>query len=102
MKRFEDFTQQDLWNLREEIVLNSLYLSDYGNTFDLDVRCVSDFFDGYVEYLAEMIEERDGIPNRDISMEDILEEDNPDNLLAWYECSDDYSWMVYYGDENDE
>ena len=33
-KRFEDLTIDELWQLREEIVLYSLYIADYDNSFD--------------------------------------------------------------------
>ncbi len=36
--------------LRGEIVLNSLYLSDYENSLGIDPQYVYDFFEGYLEY----------------------------------------------------
>ena len=43
-------TKQELQQLRNEITLNSLYTSDYNNSFNIDPRQVQDFFDGYLEY----------------------------------------------------
>lgn len=40
--------------LRGEIVLNSLYLSDYENSLGIDPQNVYDFFEGYLE--SEMID----------------------------------------------
>ena len=42
-------TKQELQQLRNEITLNSLYTSDYDNSFNIDARQVQDFFDGYLE-----------------------------------------------------
>ena len=37
-------TKQELQQLRNEITLNSLYTSDYNNSFNIDPRQVQDFF----------------------------------------------------------
>lgn len=42
-------TKQELQQLRNEITLNSLYTSDYDNSFNIDARQVQDFFDSYLE-----------------------------------------------------
>ena len=42
-------TKQELQQLRNEITLNSIYTSDYNNSFNIDPRQVQDFFDGYLE-----------------------------------------------------
>lgn len=49
-------TKQELQQLRNEIVLNSLYTDDYTNSFDIPARQVQDFFDGWIEYCSEDIE----------------------------------------------
>lgn len=47
-----------MWKLRKQIVLNSLYFSDYVNTFGLDPKEVYDFFEGWLDFLAdEMMED---------------------------------------------
>ena len=51
MKRFDELTKQDLTKLRKEIVLNSLYVHDYQNSFGFADESVCSFFDGYVSYL---------------------------------------------------
>ena len=43
-------TKQELQQLRNEITLNSLYTSDYDNSFNIDARQVQDFFDSWLEY----------------------------------------------------
>lgn len=42
-------TKQELQQLRNEITLNSLYTSDYNNSFNIDAKQVQDFFDSYLE-----------------------------------------------------
>lgn len=77
MKKRINWNKQKLWRLRQEIVLNSLYLRDYENTFGIPHYIVCDFFDGYMEYLEE-----------------INETDTPENLWSWYNCfeSDPLEW----------
>ena len=50
-------TQAQLWRLRLEIVLNSLYYSDYENSLGLDRRVVAAFFDGFLEFVEEEMKE---------------------------------------------
>ena len=40
--------------LRKQIVLNSLYVSDYENSYGIDPHVVQNYFDGFVEYLCEV------------------------------------------------
>ena len=56
----ERMNDEELNQLRNEIVLNSLYLSDYINSFGIDAERTCDFFDGYSEYISELMVE-DGI-----------------------------------------
>ena len=42
-----------LWTLRKQIILNSLFISDYRNTFGIDPHVVCDFFDSFLSYLDE-------------------------------------------------
>ena len=74
-------TMEQLKQLRSEIVLGSLYTSDYKNSLNIDIREVQDFFDGYVEYLWEIAEENGGA--------DIDEYDTQENLESWYNCFDE-------------
>lgn len=90
---FKDF--EDLEKLRDEIVLNSHYIADYENSFGFDARDVSIFFDGYMDYIAELCEE----DNHKTELEDIFTYDNIDNLLSWFNCYDDLSWVKYVGKE---
>ena len=92
-KRFEDLTKDELWSLRTEIVLNSLFVSDYENTFGYTASCMNTFFDGYVHYLEELAKElgEDNLPFDEI----VSKYDNEDNLFAYYWCQEDWSWVEY-------
>lgn len=46
-------TKDELWALRQEIKLGSLFYADYRNSFGIDTHPVCDFFDGYLEYLDQ-------------------------------------------------
>jgi hypothetical protein len=85
MKRFEDLNIDELWSLRKQVTLGSIYNADYNNDFNFDEHCVAYFFDGYLEYLEELSEEQ-GIKTP-------MSLDNKDNLWAWFNCSDDLSWV---------
>ena len=79
-------TQEELWRLRRQIVLNSLYYSDYINSFGIDRHLVCDFFDGYLDFLED--EMRENIPDYDGKhfFDHLKSYDNSDNLWAWYGC----------------
>ena len=51
--------KKDLQVLRNEIVLNSLFISDYENSFGLNLWEVNAFFDGYLDYLEDLMLEND-------------------------------------------
>lgn len=79
-------TQKRLWQLRRQIPLCSLFYSDYRNSFDIDEHAVCDFFDGYADYLAELMNE--DCPGRGNNFfYDYLEQyDTSENLWNWYCC----------------
>ena len=79
-------TSEALWSLRKEILLNSLFISDYRNTFGIDPHIVCDFFDSYVSDLDE--EKKQSIPGYDDNrFFDLLPAyDTQENLWNWYCC----------------
>lgn len=89
IKQFEDLTKEDLAKLRSEIVLNSHYIADYENSFGFNAKDVSYFFEGYMDYIAELCEE----DIHKTELEDIFTYDTIDNLLSWFNCHDDLSWV---------
>lgn len=93
-KTFDQMTIEDLKILRGEIELNGIWLSDYENSFGFSEKSMGAFFDGYVSYIEELAEE-DGY-NDWSTYEQLFEiYDTEDNLLAWYNCFDDYDWVEY-------
>ena len=93
-KRFEDLTSAELSKLRSEIVLNSLYVSDYNNSFGFDANDICSFFDGYVSYLEEIAEE-DGFTEWGNIFKMFEKYDTEDNLYCWFLCFDDLSWVKF-------
>ncbi len=79
-------TSEQLWALRKEIVLNSLYYADYVNTFGIDCHAVCDFFDSYLSYLEELMEENSKAYRDEKFFTLLPEYDTPDNLWNWYGC----------------
>lgn len=78
----ETWDAESLWELRQEVVLNSMFTSDFQNSFGVDPHACQDFFDGYVSDLEDRAKEA-GKSSDDIF--DIIKEfDNKDNLYSWY------------------
>lgn len=92
MKRFENLTDEELKKLREEIILGSVYFYDYANSFHFNCRDVAAFFEGYEGYLRELMEEND------VDNSQFKEYDNLNNLISWFNCYDDLSW-VHFDDD---
>ena len=77
-----ELSKEELGQLRDEVILGSLYTNDYKNSFGIPEKAVQDFFDGFLEYLEELMEE-DG--HTDAEFWDVLDQyDNVDNLYNWY------------------
>ena len=89
VKDFEELTAKELWKLRKEVVVGSMFVSDYVNTFGFNPHDVSSFFDGYADYLQELIEE-DGVDESEF-----YTYDNINNLWSWFNCYDDLSWIGF-------
>jgi hypothetical protein len=89
MKTFDQLTHEDLKTLRNDVVMGSIYYADYQNSFHFNVYDVSNFFDGYESYIRELMEE----DNADDSQFDQYE--NLNNLIGWYNCYDDFSWVRF-------
>ena len=99
-----------LWPLRQQIVLDSLYTSDFDNDFGIEAEQVQGFFEGYSSFISELAKD-DGIyeeaqkfleslpdddsrkrgyyPIDDLVGHWITERyDNENNLKRWYGCYD--------------
>ena len=111
IKRLEDFTREDLAQLRKEVVLNSMYYHDYNNSFGIECHSASLFFDSYLSFISELAEE-DGYKwdyaepgstyykaGNHTWREFLDRYDTTDNLYEWWCCYEDFSWVVYEGEE---
>ena len=89
-------TKQELQQLRNEITLNSLYTSDYDNSFNIDARQVQDFFDSYLEN-CEYIPNDNGdmLCDMDLSYNDYYD------TLFTIANNIDYLWEFYCTFEED-
>ena len=84
--QIKDLTKEQLWELRQEIELNSLYLRDYNNSFNIDTKECKTFFDGYVKTLYMFA----GIYKKHDFIEIVNKYDNIENLYGF--------WCEIYGD----
>lgn len=82
-KNFKFWNPTKLYNLRKEIILNSLYLSDYRNTFTIPREKVYDFFEGYVDFLSDSMPVNIGV-NDDAYFTLLCELDNKENLWEYF------------------
>ena len=83
--------EKELWELRQEIVLNSLFTSDYQNSFGINEEVVQNFFDSYMKELGYLLEEKVG--KEEIKKmsdnkyyDELFKLDNKENLYNYY-CS---------------
>ena len=85
-----------LKRLRSDIVLNSLFISDYENRYGIPAENVCDFFDGFMDSINEKVHQDWGYSDEQISYEQywnqhIWDYDNPDELWDYY-CSIDWTY----------
>ena len=92
-KRIEELTKEELWDLRQEVVLNSLFIADYRNSFGISARSACDLFDGYCSFLWELAE---------LYGDDWDRQDSPEHLQEYVLLSDDYSWVEYEKQEQED
>lgn len=101
---FEDgwLKQEYLWPLRQEIVLGSLYVADYRNSFGIDEHKVCDFFTSFWDSYCEELAKEDGLmeearkqyeaSDKKVCEDDIYLQlsheryDNEETLIDWYNC----------------
>lgn len=88
-------TYNNFKKLRNEIVLNSLFLKDYSNSFYIKNKTACAFFDSAIEYINDDYKEKN---NKDIDIYDITTE----MLYNYYKmleydplASDDYIAYCY-------
>ena len=86
------WTKNKLWKLRQEIALGSLYTRDYDNSFGVNERACQDFFDSYLDWLAEEMQE-EGISDSDF-WDELDNYDNAENLYEWYMMYEDEPLVI--------
>ena len=67
-------------------------MCDYENDYNFDPKEVITFFDGYLDYIGEIMEE-DGISDEEF-WERLPDYDNEKYLLGWYDCFDENPFNV--------
>ena len=53
-KAFEELASAELSQLRKEVILNSVFIYDYSNSFGFNPWDIYSFFDGYVVILKNL------------------------------------------------
>ena len=80
-------TKDQLKQLRGEIVLNSVYLSDYENSLGIKRDCVYDFFDAWLDYEFDCWAEkhpRASAKKRDQYYDSLLDNNDINAMYAYY------------------
>ena len=72
-----NLTKEQLWKLRKEIVLGSLYIDDYKNSFGINPENVCNFFDSFIEDAQQ--DDEGNYNNREIK-----DFDNAEELYNYY------------------
>lgn len=84
-------------DLRKQIYLNSLFFSDYENSYGIDSHQVCNFFDGFIDYISELMDE-DGMSDEDF-FNNLDKYDTAGNLLDWYGCFDENPFTLEVEDD---
>ena len=84
-------------DLRKQIYLNSLFFSDYENSYGIDSHQVCNFFDGFIDYISELMDE-DGMSDEDF-FNNLDKYDTTNNLLKWYGCFDENPFTLEVEDD---
>lgn len=72
-----ELTKEQLWKLRKEITLGSIYVDDYKNSFGIEPQSVCNFFDSFIEDAQQ--DDNGNFNNRNIK-----EFDNAEELYNYY------------------
>lgn len=89
--------ESDLWKLRMEIPLGSLYVRDYENSFGFTAESVCNFFDGFLDFIEEIAREERG---NGVEWQDIIDEyDTEDRLIEWWYCFCEFPFEIEESEE---
>ncbi len=92
IKPFEKLTKDELWEIRQGIILNSMFYHDYQNEYGIKNETLYSFFESYFSYICELADELYENSNIEIV---IKEFDNKENLYSWYCNYDNFDWIEY-------
>lgn len=87
--------KEKLLQLRKEITLNSIYTKDYDNSLDIPLDIVYYFFEGFNEYIYDLMK-RDKIKPKKYEWE-YDNYDNIDNLFNYYNDIENPKMELYLG-----
>lgn len=78
-----------LKRLRSDVVLNSLFVADYNNRYNLDTHEVCNFFDGFMDFIDTLCREAWEGTDQSMSYDEywtknIWHFDTPENLWDYY------------------
>lgn len=76
----KELTPDQVCKLRSEITLNSLFLGDYKNSFEIDTNEVCDFFDSFIQWAYGIWKEN----HSDITKYRLSDIDTLANLLDYF------------------
>lgn len=94
MKTLGTLNKEELWQLRQQVVVGSMYTADYTNNFNINETDVCGFFEGYESFISELIDESGFVNTKDNTyFEEFRKYDTPDTLEKWHNCYDDFSWV---------
>ena len=57
IKPFEKLTKDELWEIRQGIILNSMFYHDYENEYGIKNESLYNFFESYFSYICELADE---------------------------------------------
>lgn len=93
---FSELYINQLWQLRQEVVLSRHKVNDYTNSFGFNPSAIHHFFEEYLLFIHELMEDVNGFTYRFgceewwLAFEDF---DTKDNLQEYFDSYDDFNWM---------
>lgn len=76
--------KNELQRLRNQIVLNSVYVADFRNNMGIDEHVCCAFFDGYMSYISELFYEEHPNASDKQYWDEIWSYDTIETLCDWY------------------
>jgi len=96
-KPFQNFTKKDLKELREQIRLGSIYISDADNNKGLESEYCYDFFDAYLTYICNLAKEEGYDENDAAFLTDVYENfDTIENLVYFHKYEFEFGEVRYH------